>query len=123
MMEGQVNAKFEAKIEISMAGPTGKYRNLEGVVDTGYNGFIALQENEARELELPFLYSSRATLANGHEIELNIYEATVIWNEEPIDVKVACTAGDTLVGMRLMQGFNLNMNIQVDGAVTIKPLS
>ena len=40
-------------------------REIEAVIDTGYNGFLTLPTATVAELQLPFLGPSRATLANG----------------------------------------------------------
>ena len=42
MIEGAVNAAYEAVVPIGVSGPAGRVRDIEAVIDTGYNGFLTL---------------------------------------------------------------------------------
>ena len=42
MIEGKVNADYEAVIALALHGQAGQARELEVVIDTGYNGFLSL---------------------------------------------------------------------------------
>ena len=42
MIEGEVNAAYEAVVTLPLQDPEGKARDIEAVVDTGYNGFLTL---------------------------------------------------------------------------------
>ena len=65
MIEGVVNANYEPVISLSVQGPSGQKREIEAVVDTGFNGFLTLPPALVSELGLPFRIRGAAMLANG----------------------------------------------------------
>ena len=58
MIEGSVNAAYEAVVALSLQGPGGRTRDIEAVVDTGYSGFLTLPAALVAELGLPFSYTN-----------------------------------------------------------------
>ena len=71
MIQGIVNADYEAVITLALHGPAGQARDIEVVIDTDYNGFLSLPPTLAAELEFPVVGPSQATLANGVEEAFN----------------------------------------------------
>ena len=65
MIEGFVNARYEPVISIPVQGLSGQEREIEAVVDTGFNGFLTLPPALVAELGLTFQGEGWATLANG----------------------------------------------------------
>ena len=63
MIQGVVNAAYEAVVTLSLQGPAGQARDIEAVVDTGYSGFLTLPTTVVTELQLPFAYVGQAFLA------------------------------------------------------------
>ena len=100
MIQGFVNSGYEAVIPLTVQGPAGQTQDIEAVIDTGFTGFLTLPSGVVVELGLPFVNTSQATLADGSEVTLTAYRATVLWDEGPRYVR---DAADTtpLVGMRL----------------------
>ena len=56
MIEGAVNAAYEAIVHLRLQGPEGRTRYIEAVIDTGYSGFLTLPAALVAELGLPFAY-------------------------------------------------------------------
>jgi len=61
-------------------------------------------------------------LANGTEDHCDIYGAIVIWNGRPRNILVEAADTDPLVGMALLYGHDLHMQIIEGGSVVIEPL-
>ena len=120
MIEGVVNAAYEAVVTLPLRGPAGRTREIEAVIDTGYNGFLTLPTETVAQLELPFLGPSRATLANGVVETFDVHEATVLWDGQPRDIEADATGGTPLVGMLLLDGHDLNVQVRVGGRVLIE---
>lgn len=97
-----MNASYEAIITLPVRGPTGQTREIEAVVDTGYNGYLTLPPMLIAELELPFRSEGQATLANGSVEYFDVYGVTALWDGQPrlVDADEADTT--PLVGMALM---------------------
>ena len=80
MIEGRINHQYEPVVTIAIVNPTGAPRELEAVVATGFNGFIILPEDLVEELDLPFLYSSQAFLADDRELNVQVHQVLLNWN-------------------------------------------
>ena len=64
---------------------------IEFVVDTGFTGELCLSEEAVALLGLPFQYDIAANLADDSEILLAVHEATIIWNDQELLVRVLAT--------------------------------
>jgi Fe2+ transport system protein FeoA len=53
----------------------------------------------------------------------NVYEASVIWDGQVKIIEINESETDPLVGMGLIDGYELNIQGIADGLVTIKALS
>ena len=120
MIEGVVNAAYEAVVTLTLRGPAGQTREIEAVIDTGYNGFLTLPEAMVAELQLPFLGPGRATLANGAVETFKVHEGTVLWDGQPREVEADATGNTLLVGMLLLDGHDLNIQVRDGGRVVIQ---
>ena len=52
MITGQVTVYREAVISLSVKGPEGQSREIDAVIDTGFNGFLTLPASLIQELGL-----------------------------------------------------------------------
>lgn len=121
MITGRVT-NLEAIIAIDVAGPTQPPREVEAVIDTGYNGYITLPSDVVSALGLQFAGHRGATLADGSVTILSAYLATVVWHGRKQDVLVSQTAGTPLVGMSMLRGSRVAMDVTGGGALTIDEL-
>ena len=64
----------------------------------------------------------RGTLADGSEIYFDIFEASVMWDGRRRRIRVQVFDADPLVGMALLKGHELKMQVKSRGRVTIKRL-
>ena len=102
MIEGTVNAAYEAALILTVQGPEGQAREIEAVVDTGYNGFLTLPPVLVGELDLPFVTSGEATLADGRAVSFDIHMVIVDWDGQAKHIEVDAAEATPLVGMRLL---------------------
>lgn len=117
MIVGVVTADGrEATIRLMVRGPDGRERVVRAVVDTGFTGTLMLPPALVEELELVRHGVQRATLADGSAVYLDIHEAAIVWDDQLRDVRVLAAGGDPLVGMALLRGYELTMEV-VDGGV------
>ena len=120
MIEGVVNAAYEPVIALVVQGQSGQSRDIEAVVDTGFNGFLTLPTPLVSDLGLPFVSIGRATLADGSEIAYDVYGATVLWDGQALYVEADAADSTPLVGMLLLDGHNLNIQVRGGGRVVIQ---
>ena len=121
MIEGVVNDAYEAVVTLSLRGPGGRSQDIEAVIDTGYSGFLSLPTMLVAELRLPFAYIGRAFLANDDEVSFNDHDVTVLWDGQPRHIKADATGSTPLVSMLLLDGHNLNIDVENNGRVVIQP--
>ena len=122
MIEGVVNAAYEPVITLALQGPSGQSREVEAVVDTGFNGFLTLPTALVSELGLPFVSIGRATLADGNEIAYEVYGVAVLWDDQPRDIEADAADTTPLVGMMLLDEHDLSIRVRDGGRVVIQPV-
>ena len=123
MIQGVVNAALEAIVPLTVQGPSGQTREIEAVIDTGYNGFLTLPQNLVTELDLAYRDRGRAILADGSETFLEIYDVVVLWDGNRRNTRAAAADAMPLVGMRLLNRHNLNVDVEDGGQVVIQQKS
>ncbi len=120
MIEGVVNSAYEAVISLSLHDSAGRTREIEAAIDTGYNGFLTLPHALVAELGLAHRGRGRATLADGSEALLDVYEVAVIWDGDLRNVRAAAADFIPLVGMRMLDQHSLYVDVRDGGRVVIQ---
>ena len=120
MIEGLVNAAYEPVVPLTVRGPTGETREVDAVIDTGFNRFLTLPSTLVAELALPFIGVSRVVLANGSEETLDMHDVTVLRDGQSRDVDTFVADVTPLVGMSLLDGYALHVHVRDGGRVTIE---
>lgn len=121
MIVGLVNDDLEAVVTVPVSSLAGQVHDVEAVVDSGFNGLLTLPPPLVEELRLPQIGSSTAILANGAEDVCNVHEATVLWDGHPKRVRVDATDTTPLVGMELLEGHSLHIDVHRGGLVLVEP--
>ncbi len=78
MIEGTVNAAYEAVVSLPLRGPAGQSRDVDAVVDTGFTRFLTLPTAMVAELGLSYTGVNRVILADGSETTLEVYRYSAI---------------------------------------------
>lgn len=121
MIAGVVKSD-EDRIRIKLKGIRGRGREVEAIIDTGYTGSITLPSALIAALGLRFRSVERALLADGSGCLFDGYHGKVIWDRQVRRVLVEEADTEPLVGMRLLRGHELKMQVRYRGKVTIKRL-
>ena len=120
MIEGRVSATFEAVVRLVVRGPSGRTREIEAVIDTGYNGFLTLPSELVEELGLAYVYMGRGYLADGAEATFDVHTAFVEWEGRQRYIKADATGKKPLIGMELLHGHSLFVDVVEGGRVVIE---
>ena len=115
MMTGIVTAQREAVLRLTLYDANGQEHTHDAVVDTGYNGTLTLPPTGIATLGLRWHRAGRAILADGSESRFNVYKGVVLWDGQPITIRIDELDADSLVGMSLMYGDELVLPV-IDGA-------
>jgi clan AA aspartic protease len=121
MITGVVRAR-EARVRLKVRGPRGRERVIEAVIDTGYTGSLTLPPSVVSALRLRWQSLDRGTLADGSECLFDVYEATIVWDRRMRRISVDEADTEPLVGMALLSGYELKVQVRPLGKVTIKRL-
>ncbi len=120
MIEGFVNDNLEAVVTLPVLGPAGQTREVDAVIDTGFNGYLTLPPMLAADLGLPVVGDGEAVLADGSEAAFDVYGATVLWDGQPRYIETGAVGSTPLVGMRLLDSHSLYVEVEDRGRVIIE---
>jgi len=122
MITGVVTSDWEAVVSVQVRGIDGGGEVVDAVLDTGFNGFLALPVSLVSQLRLPFAGTTRVTLGDGSEVHLDMFEAMVNWDNREQNVVVLRAEGGALVGMSLLAGYRVTLEVEEGGVVRIESL-
>ena len=111
MISGSVNVRYEAVVTLTVQGPTGLIREIDAAIDTGFNDFLALPADVISESQLTYVESVD---------RLDLHSASVLWDGRMIDVASYSVDGAALIGMRMLDRYNLNVDVEPGGLVAIR---
>lgn len=123
MLRGWVTPAREAVVPLVVQAPSGRRLEAEAAIDTGFTGALTLPPSLVSDLELPLAGSTVATLADGRSTSLELYLATVEWHDDAREVLVIQADGGVLVGMALLEGSRLVLDVIDGGPVTVREIS
>jgi len=111
----------EATVSLKVigAGSDRDSSNIQVAIDTGFTGHLTLPPATVRSLSLPERGFVEVALADGGLATLGVYEALVLWHWRPRRVPVYEADGAPLIGMSLLRGSTLTIEVIPRGAVTI----
>ncbi len=121
MITGVVQAR-EGRIRLKVRGPRKQEQEVEAVIDTGYTAGLSLPPSLISSLGLRWKSFGRGVLADGSECLFDVYVAHVVWDGKEHRVLVDEADTDPLVGMALLTGYELKMEVRTRGKVSITRL-
>jgi len=122
LIDGVVNAAYEAVVPLPLLGADGQERIVDAVVDTGFNRFLTLPPALVTGLDARFLGVTRVVLATGGEETVDMYGVTVVWDGQPKEVDALVADTTPLIGMSLLDGYRLHVEVHDGGRVAIELL-
>ena len=120
MIEGVVNTHYEAVVHLSLLNSSGQTRDIDAVVDTGYNGFLTLPPVLVAELELTRLGQKSLVLANGRRDIFDTHGVTVFWDGQSRFVDADEADAAPLLGMSMLDYHDLSIQVRDGGRVAIQ---
>lgn len=123
MITGIVNADFEPIVPLAICSFDGQIYQQEAIVDTGFNGWLSLSKDWITRLGLTWKRRGRAILGDGSECVFNVYEAVVLWDEVFLTIPIDEADSEPLIGMSLMEGYQLTVQAIEGGLVELCKLN
>ena len=122
MITGHVTSTREAIIRVAIRGAGPREATIDAIIDTGFDGFLTLPASVVADLALPLAGATRAALGDGSEVFLDAFEAVVVWDSAERRVVTLATAGVPLVGMAMLSGYRLALDVVAEGRVEIQAI-
>jgi clan AA aspartic protease len=110
----------QVKVIIRISG----YPDLEigCVINTGFEGALALPVGAIAKLQLPYVTSIHTNLANNENIITPVHRATVVWDEVELEVPVLAMGIRPQIGTLLLNNSNLNIDFSDGSILSIEAL-
>jgi clan AA aspartic protease len=112
----------EPLIPLTVRGSRGRQQEIKAIVDTGFTGWLTLPPAVIAALNLSWRTFGRGILADGSVSYFDVYQAKVMWDGRLRSVFVDEFDATPLVGIGLLRGFELKMQVRAGGKVTIRRL-
>ena len=124
MIRGRISEDGEAIIvPMAITDSDGRLWPLETVLDTGFVGDLSLPSIAIRRLGLVRAGSLNFILANGEAVRLRTYHARALWHDRLLDIEVTETGDVPLIGVRMLRGSRVTMDMLPCGEVIIEEVA
>ncbi len=100
----------------------GHPHDFDPIIDTGFSGYLTLPSPVIAALGLPWLCRQHGILADGTIQILDVFTATANWEGRARLVEVDAVNAQSLLGMSMLQGHELWMEVVSGGNVRIRAL-
>ncbi len=110
------------RILLTLPQANGELVEIEFIIDTGFDGDLALPDHVAGTLEGAFSGFGGRRLANGERLQCRTYEIMVEWNREMRPTEVLILEGEPLLGTIILRDHLLQIEIVDCGEVIVEPL-
>lgn len=122
MITGHVAAGQQAIIQVVLLGPQGQEETIDAIIDTGFTGFLTLPLSQIARLGFPYEGVIDARLGDGRAVEFDMFAGAVVWEGQVREGIVLAAYGSPLVGMALLRGSRVMLEVEDGGLVTIERL-
>lgn len=122
MITGRILPSGEPIVSLHVKGADGRFREYDAIVDTGFNGSVALAAEALSELGLQRTGTVHVQYADDTIDERPVYRSVIEWDGEERTVEINSIASDVLIGVRLLAGFELRVAFIASGRVEISRL-
>ena len=122
MIAGRVPGGREALVRIQARALERTPATIEAVIDTGFTECIALARDQIAQLGLNMAGLQTMALADGSVKSSPIYDAAIYWHGRWVNVHAIEIGGGALLGMGLLRGSRLTMDVVENGPVQIEPI-
>jgi clan AA aspartic protease len=121
MIIGRTNHRRQGIVLLHVQGPAGT-KEVEAIVDTGFTGYLSIPPEIVDALNLPVVDVTTAELADGNDATFFLHRATVLFGGTEESVVVYAAGGRRLMGMALLDGWDLCIQVREGGEVRVEPL-
>ena len=122
MIRGRVSRRLHARLPIGLLLNDASVRSVEVDLDTGFTGDLTLPAEVIRQCRLVLEGERPVVLANGDEVYLRVWQGMTLWYGRPRRVRILQAEGEPLLGMNLLRGSRVTLDVLAGGNVVIEEL-
>ena len=122
MTRGEVSGDQQVLVTVEINNADGHPHPVDVVMDTGFTGYLALPADTIQQLGLSWVGRRTLELANGELLEFEAYLAVISWHEYLTDVLVLRTDDVSLLGLSLLWGSRITLDVTTQGEVSVEDL-
>ena len=119
-IRGSVSLELEPLVSIELGNGKGVFQSLEALVDTGFNGELAMPYALIQEIGLDYIDEVPVVLADRQQRPVRAYDGVVSWHGRHRGVVVLDIGSEPLLGMALLMDSKLTVIARPGGAVLIE---
>ena len=123
MMQGIVDQNCEVTIRLVVGNLDSQRQMIDAVIDTGFTGFLTLPSSVLADLNLRAYRREEGILGDGSTCIFDVYRGLVIWDGELRRIDINESDTEPLVGMGLLYGYRMQLDVIEGGTGTIQALS
>ena len=116
MIEGIIREAGTPILTIKIIGKGGEDITTEGILDTGFDGFLCLPIPIAVSLGLELIDVTQTELADGTVVENElVFAGQVEWDGNVMDVDILLTRSeDVLIGTAFLEGYQVRLDYKAN---------
>lgn len=122
MIQGRIDENYEARVTLEILAGQGLQHSVEFLVDTGFNGFLALPMSLVKSLDLRLGGVQRGQTADGRLGFFDTVLAEFLWHGQPLQVH-AQVLDEPLIGTRLLRGHEVHATWVPGGGFSLEKRS
>ena len=123
MISGTVTRLLEATFLLEVRGGGEGLHQVAVIIDTGFSGDLTLPQSIIDSLDLPWLCRQQGMLADGRLHIFDVYTGTVEWGGLVRTIEIEAAEVEPLLGMSLLEGNRLSLEVRSGGTVVIEELA
>ena len=120
-MRGEV-IECEGILRIQLRGAEGIEIAADAIVDTGFTDYLCLPAGIVEALDLEFETWMLMSMADDRAENVCVFKGTIVWHGEERVIPIH-QVDAPLIGMSLLRGDRLTMDVVDGGELTIVPLA
>ena len=117
MIEGRIDENLEARITLQVLA-AGGCENVDFLVDTGFNGFVAIPMSLVRRFDLSLGAVQSGITADGRSGYFDTVKIELVWHGITTPYR-AQVLDEPLIGTRLLRGNKLSANLDRKRSVSL----
>jgi clan AA aspartic protease len=114
MIAGAIRETGTPTLRLKVIGRGGNEVTVEGILDTGFDGFLCLPVPLAVSLGLELIDVTRTELADGTVVEDElVFAGRAEWDGTVMDIDILLTrSGDVLIGTAFLKEYMVQLDYQ-----------